>query len=253
MTIKGHGAFWAFVYFLLIVLYGNAFESYLYSIYFVTILFPVMIGVAYFFNFFLVPKYLLTGRKGKFVLYFIYTLIVSAHLQIIMIFLAFIYLANYQVKAMHPSILEVSNLSLTLYAIVFGQGFLILLRKFQGSEQEVHKLRAAQEKLKNGFLLVKSERKNRKVAHKDISYVESLSDYVKIHLRNSKDPVITKAKISHMEAELPADFLRIHRSFIINLSFVSTFNADEITVDGHVLPVSRSYKEKVRTVLSGAS
>ncbi|MEO9805679.1 MAG: LytTR family transcriptional regulator DNA-binding domain-containing protein [Reichenbachiella sp.] len=249
MTIKGHGAFWAAAYFILILLYTNAFESYLYSIYFITILFPVVIATAYFFNFYLVPNYLITGRKGKFVLYFIYTLIVSAHLQIIMIFLAFIYLANYQVKAMHPSILDVSKLSMTLYAIVFSQGFLILLRKFKRSESQVEELKTEQTKSKEGFLIVRSERRNKKVLHKEIRYIESLSDYVKIHTTNTDSPIITKAKISHIESELTQNFVRIHRSFVVNLNHVSSFNAEHVIIDGDQLPISRSYRDRVKEIL----
>lgn len=249
MKIKWHAAFWAAIYFVLILLYSNAFESYLYSIYFVTILFPVVIGTAYFFNFYLVPNYLMAGRRAKFMLYFVYTLIVSAHLQIIMIFLAFIYLANYQVQAMHPSILDVSKLSLTLYAIVFGQGFLILLRKFQHSESRIHELKTEQAKAKEGYLIVRSNRQSKKVMHKDIQYVESLSDYVKIHTRHNDSPIITKAKISHIESELPNMFLRIHRSFVVNLNHVSSFNADHIVIGSTQLPISRSYRGKAKEVL----
>lgn len=247
--MKGHAVFWILVYMLLILLYGNAFESYLYSLYFVSILFPVVFGTALFFNFYLVPKFLMTGKRGKFVLYFIYTLIVSAHLQIIMIFLAFIYLANYQVSAMHPSILDVSKLSITLYAIVFGQGFLLLYRKFQRASSEFQALKHEQEKTKEAFLVVRSDRQLKKINHKEISYIESLSDYIKIHLVDESSPIVSKAKISHIMEELPVQFLRIHRSFIVNLDFVTAFDAEQIEINNQLLPVSRSYKSQVRAHL----
>lgn len=248
--MKRHFVFWVLIYLLLILLYGNAFESYLYSIYFVTILFPVVFGAAYFFNFHLVPKFLMTGRRGKFVLYFIYTVIVSAHLQIIMIFLAFIYLANYQVNAMHPSILDVSKLSITLYAVVFGQGFLLLLKKFQGSESKVVELKREQEKSTEKFLVIRSDRQQKKINHNEIAYIESLSDYIKIHLISESSPVISKAKISRIAEELPAQFLRIHRSYLVNLNHVTAFEAEQVAVNNHILPVSRSYKNEVRAKLN---
>lgn len=247
--MKWHAAFWTIVYFVLILLYGNAFESYLYSIYFVTILFPIVISTAYFFNFYLVPNYLMTGRKGKFILYLVYTLIVSAHLQIIVIFMAFIYLANYQVQAMHPSLLDVSNLSMTLYAIVFAQGFLILLKKYKSAESQVQELKTAHQKTKAGFLTVRSDRQNKRITHKNIRYVESLADYVKIHILEAGSPIITKAKISHIEKELPVGFVRIHRSFIVNMNHVLSFSAEAVRLSGVELPISRSYRSHAKITL----
>ncbi len=241
--------FWLVVYLALILLYGNSFESYLYSIYFVTILFPVVIGTAYFFNFYLVPNYLMNGRKGKFTLYFIYLLIVSAHLEIIMIFLAFIYLANYQVAAMHPSILDVSNLSVTLYAIVFAQGFFLLFKKYQTSSSKIERLENEQKKAEQGYLLVRADRKNRKVPYDQILYVESLSDYVKIHVNSEDTTIITKAKISKVEAALPEEFIRIHRSFLVNRNKITTFGAEHIQIAKEKLPISRTYKQKVKELL----
>lgn len=251
MTIKGHATFWLAIYFVLILLYGNAFESYLYSIYFVTILYPVVVGTAYFFNFFLVPKYLMNGKRGRFILYVVYMFIVSAHLQIVMIFLAFIYLANYQVRAMHPSILDVSNLSVTLYAVVFAHGFYLLFRKFQDSRSKIEALESEQKKTEEGFLVVRSDRQNRKVLHKDILYIESLSDYVKIHTAQEA-PIISKAKISHIEKELPKEFIRIHRSFLVNKNQITAFNAENVTVAEEELPISRSYKNQVKQILANS-
>ena len=252
MTIKSHGVFWLVVYIVLILLYGNSFESYLYSIYFVTILFPVVIGTAYFFNFYLVPTYLMNGKKGKFMLYFAYLLVVSAHLEIIMIFLAFIYLANYQVAAMHPSILDVSNLSMTLYAIVFAQGFFLLYKKFQTSSYKIEKLENEQKKAKKGYLLVRVDRKNRKISHDLILYVESLSDYVKIHTTEVNSPIITKAKISQIERELPEEFIRIHRSYLVNRNEITTYSTEQVQLAGEQLPISRTYKQRVKELLNRA-
>lgn len=250
MTIKSQSVFWLFVYVVLILLYGNSFESYLYSIYFVTILFPVVIGSAYFFNFFLVPNYLMKGRKGKFILYFIYLFIVSVHMEIIMIFLAFIYLANYQVQAMHPSILDVSNLSVTLYATVFAQGFFLLYKKFQSSRSKIEELEDEQKKTEQGALLVRVDRQNRKVSHSQILYVESLSDYVKIHTKEKDSPIITKAKISQIEKELPKEFIRIHRSFLVNRNEITTFSAEHVQIADEKLPISRTYKQVIKEELN---
>ena len=249
MIKKGHALFWIGVYFALILIYGNAFESYLYSIYFISILYPVVIATAYFFNFYLVPKFLLQGKKSKFILYSIYMFIISAHAEIVLIFLAFIYLANYQVQAMHPSLLDVSKLSVTLYTVVFAHGFFLLYRKFQASKETIDVLEKAKEKLDVGYVVVRADRKNVKVLFEQILYVESLSDYVKIHCTDGKSPIVSKAKISHIENELPDHFLRIHRSYLVNLYFVTFFNSEHVTIAEEKLPISRKYKNQVKQEL----
>ncbi len=171
-------------------------------------------------------------------------------MEIIMIFLAFIYLANYQVSAMHPSILDVSNLSVTLYAIVFAQGFFLLYRKFQSSRSKIEELEDEQKKTEQGALLVRVDRQNRKVSHSQILYVESLSDYVRIHTKEKDSPIITKAKISQIEKELPKEFIRIHRSFLVNRNEITTFSAEHVQIADEKLPISRTFKQSVKETLS---
>ena len=60
----------------------------------------------------------------------------------------------------------------------------------------------------------------------------------------------SKEKISHMEEYLPEGFIRIHRSFIVNRSKISTFSREHVVVGGMELPVSRSYKKEVLEALS---
>jgi DNA-binding LytR/AlgR family response regulator len=63
--------------------------------------------------------------------------------------------------------------------------------------------------------------------------------------------VSSKEKISHMENELPDGFLRIHRSFIVNRSKITSFAMDHVMLGEKELPVSRSYKQKVAATLKG--
>ncbi|MGV3697514.1 LytR/AlgR family response regulator transcription factor [Flavobacterium sp.] len=95
------------------------------------------------------------------------------------------------------------------------------------------------------FILVKSGTKNYKVNVKDILYIESLKDYIKINLSDSKS-IISKYKIGDIEAELnEKHFLRIHRSFIINSSKITAFSMNEIEINGIEVPIGASYKENV--------
>ena len=89
-----------------------------------------------------------------------------------------------------------------------------------------------------------------KVNFKDIAFIESLSDYIKIHLEGQK-VLITRDTLSNIEARLPSDdFIRIHRSFIVSKHKIETFTSDTIGIGRHEVPISRSYRDAVMDKLS---
>jgi DNA-binding LytR/AlgR family response regulator len=101
---------------------------------------------------------------------------------------------------------------------------------------------------KESFLYLKVERKTVKVNVKDILWIESLRDYVKVVVKDNV--YITKQKISMLEEMLPEkDFTRIHRSFIVAIAKVSSFYSGSIEVNGHELPIGRNYKQDVQKKL----
>lgn len=97
---------------------------------------------------------------------------------------------------------------------------------------------------KTDFLFVRSERKMIKVSFNEILYIESLSDYIKIHLTNQV--LVTRETISNIYNKLPQHlFIRIHRSYIISISKIHSYTNEFIEVANKALPISRSYKETV--------
>ncbi len=97
----------------------------------------------------------------------------------------------------------------------------------------------------DAFILIKSGIKNYRINLNDILYIESLKDYIKINLTNTKS-ITSKYKISDIEQTLHANnFLRIHRSFIINSSKITAFTINDIELNGVEIPIGASYKEEV--------
>ena len=95
------------------------------------------------------------------------------------------------------------------------------------------------------FIYLKSGHKFFKVNTRDILYAESLKDYVHVHTKDTV--IISKYRISDLEQELNGKgFLRIHRSFIINLAHVTAFSANDIEIAGKELPIGDTYKAIVR-------
>ena len=87
-----------------------------------------------------------------------------------------------------------------------------------------------------------------KILLQEILYIESLKDYVLIHLPGKR--IITKQKISYLEEKLPEDkFLRIHRSFLVSLDKIQAFSPSHVEINEKELPIGRSYKSIVNEIL----
>lgn len=98
------------------------------------------------------------------------------------------------------------------------------------------------------FIYVKENKKVIKVHLNEILYVEGLSEYVQIYTENKK--IITKTSMINMEEKLPdADFIRIHKSYIVSISKIEAFTSNSIEVPGKELPIGRSYKNSVLEAL----
>lgn len=100
------------------------------------------------------------------------------------------------------------------------------------------------------FLFIKSEYKTLRLVLSNIKYIESMREYVQIHLINEK-PVMALMTMKKMEEFLPnTDFMRVHRSFIVNLDKVTVVERNRIVFDEKkYIPVSEQYKEKFQKYL----
>lgn len=93
-------------------------------------------------------------------------------------------------------------------------------------------------------LFVKSEYKLVRIMLADIKYIESANEYIQIHLTNDT-PVSTLIRLKVIEEQLPKDkFMRVHRSFIVNLDRVKVIDRNRIVFDNKVhIPIGDQYKE----------
>lgn len=100
------------------------------------------------------------------------------------------------------------------------------------------------------FLFIKSEYKMVRINFEDIRYIEGMKEYVRIHLTGQK-PVMTLLSMKSLEEKLPEEkFMRVHRSFIVNLDKITTVERFRIVFDNKVyIPVSDNYKEKFQQFL----
>jgi DNA-binding LytR/AlgR family response regulator len=86
----------------------------------------------------------------------------------------------------------------------------------------------------------------------EIFYIESLREYVRITAQGTS--IMTKFPLSEVE-ELFANnnFIRVHRSFIVSKERITAFSATEVEINGIQIPIGRTYKEFVLSVLEGTS
>jgi len=99
-------------------------------------------------------------------------------------------------------------------------------------------------------LFVKSEYKLVRIMLSDIKYIESANEYIQIHLTNDQ-PVTTLIRLKSMEEQLPKDkFMRVHRSFIVNLDRVTEIERNRIIFDHKVyIPIGDQYKENFQAFI----
>jgi len=98
------------------------------------------------------------------------------------------------------------------------------------------------------FITIRADRKNIRVPLDDILWIQSMKDYIHVHTPKAK--YITQVPIGDVEQQLPTDkFLRIHRSYIINISKVTAFTGMDVEINRMEIPIGRSYKNLVSLVL----
>lgn len=119
-----------------------------------------------------------------------------------------------------------------------------------GKVREQMRLRSAAAGGSGGEITVKSEYRNINVRFSDISYIEAMDNYAKIHVSGG-DTVLTQTSLKDLEDMLPKErFVRIHRSYIIPVSGVSRFTGRCVTLAGPVvLPVGRVYAAEFMKVM----
>ena len=100
-------------------------------------------------------------------------------------------------------------------------------------------------------IFVKTDYRVVKLSVSDISYIEGMSEYLKIHLESQPKPVVTLLSMKKMEEYLPPYFMRIHRSYIVNLKKIQEVNKNRIIMDADTyLPIGDNYKDAFNDYLN---
>jgi DNA-binding LytR/AlgR family response regulator len=112
-------------------------------------------------------------------------------------------------------------------------------------QNALHKIESNEE-----FLFLKSDYKIRRINFNDILYIEGLKDYVKVFIKNDPKPILSISTLKLIESKLPeSKFMRVHRSFIVNLNRIETIDRSRIVFGKEYIPVGDQYKERFQEFL----
>ena len=127
----------------------------------------------------------------------------------------------------------------------FGmQDFMRAAERLKSRLGETHSPLPSQPSAADDTLFLKTEYRIVKVSIRDIRYIEAMSEYLKVYLESEAKPVITLLSMKKIEERLPDNFMRIHRSYIINLNLIQEVNKNRVIMDADTyLPIGDMYKE----------
>lgn len=93
------------------------------------------------------------------------------------------------------------------------------------------------------FFFIKADTKIFKINYKDVLYIESLREYVRLH--TSEQRIVARLSMSHLVATLPKQqFVRIHRTYIINIQHINNIEGNMVRIAGQRLPISKGKREE---------
>ncbi len=137
-----HLLFWLGVSGFFTFFFGHFHGDYQNTLLFVSLLVPVAMGTTYSIIYFLIPRYLLRKRYVRFFTYFLFTLILSVWMEMVLMMWALVNLADYRYTNMNPLTGDIFFLGVGLYFVVFFSTSVKLLKHWYSSEKDVSELRS---------------------------------------------------------------------------------------------------------------
>ena len=116
-------------------------------------------------------------------------------------------------------------------------------------KKAINKLNNLSQKNNGNHIYVKSKLKKKKIYLTNIKWIEALGDYIR--LITISENVVMLSSLKSFEKELPKDkFMRIHKSYIVNLEKIETFDSKHVFIDSEKIPLSRNKKVELDSALT---
>lgn len=234
--IVTHVVFWV-LYYLLFGLIWVGEEGYLASFYLEFVLLPIRILAVYVTIYFLLPRFLLKKKFKAFLIGYGLTMLLGGIMQRIFIHLF------YEELLLNDSSAGLFNIMMLIRAIILINTTVLLvlgIKLFQLWAIEHEK----NQNLENDIVEIRSNRKTHRVPLKDILFVEGLGNYVTYHLAD-KSKITSYGSIKGTLQQLPDNFRRVHKSYIINKEYIKSYDAMTIDIQDNSIPRGKSVTDEV--------
>lgn len=195
------------------------------------ILMPLRIAASYMVLYWAIPKYLLQNYLGRFGLLYLLLIAITGIIQRI---LTYYY---HELVFMQPDAVLWSFSGIFRAAMLVNSTVVFLsgLKMYDYWRIERQRRLLDDEEI----LEIRSEKRTFRIKPSEILYVEGLGNYVTFYLEDKK-PIISYQKLKALEGDLPSNFVRIHKSFIINEDRVSSYSAENIEIKDRMIPIGKN-------------
>ena len=227
--ILTHVLFWI-SYFLLFGFIWTREGNYLDAYTLEFVLLPVRIMAVYVMIYMLIPRFLERELYTKFGLSYVLLLLISGILQTLIV---------YVYRGMDASMLTLSAL---VRNIVLINSTVVVIGSFKIFKlwQQQHATNKTEQKDPVPIIELKADKRTYRLRTSDILYLESLGNYVTCHLKDKR--LISYTSLNECANRLPGNFMRIHKSYIVNRENITSYNAEDIEIGDKRLPIGRAFR-----------
>ena len=138
---------------------------------------------------------------------------------------------------------ELEVVDYLLKPISFDRFFKAINKFFKTIESKSSTVVVSEPQEVSKYIFVNVNKKQHKISFSEIVYVESIKDYIRIHLTDKT--IVTKDKISEFEYKLSSNFLRTHRSYIVNADKITAYTVNDVEIGDLEIPIGISYKKQL--------
>lgn len=227
--ILTHVLFWI-SYFLLFGFIWTREGNYLDAYTLEFVLLPVRIMAVYVMIYMLIPRFLEREQYMKFGLSYVLLLLVSGILQTLIV---------YFYRGADDSVLTLSALVRNVVLINSTVVVIASFKIFKLWQQQQATNKAIQTD-SVPIIEMKADKRTYRLRTSDILYLESLGNYVTCHLKDKR--LISYTSLNECASRLPGNFMRIHKSYIVNRENITSYNAEDIEIGDKRLPIGRAFR-----------
>ncbi|MEM6737881.1 MAG: LytTR family DNA-binding domain-containing protein [Bacteroidota bacterium] len=228
--ILTHVLFWVIYYFAFSIIWAQNGEYYP-SFFLEFALMPVRIGLCYYTIYYLIPKIL---RKQKIILFFSYygiALFVAGSVQSVITY--FFYESVFQ-TALHY-MLSIGSIFRSMLLVNSTVLFLSAFKLYQLWQEELTK----NDQPPVHYINIKADKRTYRIKMDHILYVEGWGNYLKLVLKDGNQ-LISYSSLKELEQMLPKNFVRTHKSYIVNKDKISSFTKENLAIDDKFIPISKN-------------